>query len=296
MKKIFKKSVITKYLENNRVNELINKNGTLISPTNNYVQNRNYIKSKKTTDDFVRNSTQGPEAYFIYGGPYYGVNYTYVVSEEDSILDLDSSDDNYDESQIFGDELIEPEFEDYYDELNVVPTKPYSRDTEDRMRRKSSDMAQKDIKSYYNKPSDPIYGDLPVDKWRGYSLDYDTKFDFDNLDISESENSMRNLVDEIMVKKKSSSHDFVKRMKEQDIVGDEVPIPDITELKDVHEKPMVIRKLNSLLDLINKENLKGVELSILLNHLINNVDIYSMDERHREFIGDKLKYGEEQGE
>ena len=130
MKKIFKKSVITKYLENNRVNELVNKNGTLISPTNNYVQNRNYIKSKKTTDDFVRNSTQGPEAYFIYGGPYYGVNYTYVVSEEDSILDLDSSDDNYDESQIFGDELIEPEFEDYYDELNVVPTKPYSRDTE----------------------------------------------------------------------------------------------------------------------------------------------------------------------
>ena len=58
---------------------------------------------------------------------------------------------------------------------------------------------------------------------------------------------------------------------------------------------MVIRKLNSLLDLVNKENLKGDELSILLNHLINNVDIYSIDDKYRELIGDKLKYGEEKG-
>ena len=97
-----------------------------------------------------------------------------------------------------------------------------------------------------------------------------------------------------MKRKKSSG--IVKKMKEQDIIGDEITIPDVTELKDVHEKPMVIRKLNSLLDLINKENLKGEELSIVLNHLINNIDIYSIDDRHREVIGDKLKYGEEEGE
>jgi hypothetical protein len=299
MKKTFKKSDINKYLKNERIDELVNKNGSLINPTNNYVQNRNHVKSRKTTDDFVRNSTQGPEAYFIYGGPYYGINYSYVVNEDDEILDLDLDDygdDNYDETQVFGDELIDPEFEEYYDELNVVPTKKYSRDPEDRKRRGARTMAKKDISDFYNKPSDPIYDDLPVEKWRRYPVPDDTKFtDFD-FDISESENSMRNLVDEIMMKKKSSSHDFVKKMREQDIVGDEVTIPDVTELKDVHEKPMVIRKLNSLLDLINKENLKGEELSILLNHLINNVDIYSMDERHREFIGDKIKYGEEEGE
>ena len=180
-----------------------------------------------------------------------------------------------------------------YDELNVVPTKSYSRDPEDRMRRSARQMADKDIKSHYNKPADPIYGDLPVDQWRGHSLDYDTDFHFD---LYEGENGMKSLVDEIMMKQKNKPKDFVKRMKEQDIVGDKVTIPDVTELKDVHEKPMVIRKLNSLLDLINKENLKGEELSIVLNHLINNVDIYSIDERFRELIGDKLKYGEEEGE
>ena len=298
MKKTFKKSDINKYLKKNKINEFVNKNGSMISPTNNYVQNRNHIKSRKTTDDFVRNSTQGPEAYFIYGGPYYGINYSYVVNEDDDILDLD--DRMYDEGDDYLDgDLIEldddmyDEEDEYYDELNVVPTKSYSRDPEDRMRRSARQMADKDIKSHYNKPADPIYGDLPVDQWRGHSLDYDTDFHFD---LYEGENGMKSLVDEIMMKQKNKPKDFVKRMKEQDIVGDKVTIPDVTELKDVHEKPMVIRKLNSLLDLINKENLKGEELSIVLNHLINNVDIYSIDERFRELIGDKLKYGEEEGE
>ena len=127
---------------------------------------------------------------------------------------------------------------------------------------------------------------------RKHSLDYDTDF---NFDLYESENEMKGLVDEIMMKKKKPSNDFVKKMREQDIVGDEVTIPDVTELKTVHEKPMVIRKLNSLLDLVSKENLKGDELSILLNHLVDNVDIYSIDDKFRELIGDKLKYGEEEG-
>ena len=68
MNKKFKKSDINKYLKDKKlseekIDELINPNGTLIKNSNNYVQNRNHIKSKKTTDDFVRNATQGPEAY-----------------------------------------------------------------------------------------------------------------------------------------------------------------------------------------------------------------------------------------
>ena len=291
MKKTFKKSDINKYMKKNKVNEFINKNGSMISPTNNYVQNRSHVKSRKTTDDFVRNSTQGPEAYFIYGGPYYGINYSYVVNEDEDILDLDGDMDSQEDYYLDGD-LIEldddmyDEEDEYYDELNVVPSR-------DRIRKSAKQTADKEIKKHFNKPSQPFYDDLPSEKWRGHSLDYDTKF---NFDLYEGENEMKGLVDEIMMKQKNKPQDFVKRMREQDLVGDEVTIPDVTELKDVHEKPMVIRKLNSLLDLIKKENLKGEELSIVLNHLINNVDIYNMDEKHREIIGDKLKYGEEEGE
>jgi len=282
MKKTFKKSDINKYLKKNKVNEFVNNNGSMISATNNYVQNRSHIKSRKTSDDFVRNSTQGPEAYFIYGGPYYGINYSYVVNEDDDMLDFDLDDDNYNEFEVFDGDIIDLDSEhsiddDYYDELNVVPNR-------DRMRKSAKQMADKHIKSDLNVPS---FDEMK----RKHSLDYDTDF---NFDLYESENEMKGLVDEIMMKKKKPSNDFVKKMREQDIVGDNITIPDVTELKTVHEKPMVIRKLNSLLDLINKENLKGDELSILLNHLINNIDIYSIDDKYRELIGDKLKYGEEE--
>jgi len=63
MNKKFKKSDINKYLKGKKLNEerideLIDSNGSLINKNNNYVQNRNYIKSKKTTDDFVKSATQ----------------------------------------------------------------------------------------------------------------------------------------------------------------------------------------------------------------------------------------------
>ena len=277
MYKTFKKSDINKYLSKKnivdevQINELIGTNGALIDRNNNYKQNRNFIKSKKTTDDYVRNSTQGPEAYFIYGGPYYGINYSRVVNEEEEISNVD---------------------DDFYDELGVVPTKKYSRDDIDRKNRGAKTMADKDISKHYYKPSDPVYDHLPTEEWRGYQLPYDTTFD---IDILENENSMKSLVDEIVRSKRDDSKDFVKRIGEVDIITDKISIPDISELKDVHEKPIVIRKINSLLDLIHKENLKGDELSILLSFLIDNLDIYSMSEEHREIIGDKIKYGE-QGE
>ena len=278
MNKTFKKSDINTYLgkknvlRENELNELIGTNGALIDPNNNYKQSRNFIKSKKTTDDYVRGATQGPEAYFIYGGPYYGINYSHIVNEEEDILDIDT--------------------EDIYDELDVVPSKKYSRDDKERKYREAKKMADKDISSHYFKQSDPVYDHLPSDEWRNYKLPNDTKFDFD---ITENEDSMKSLVDEIIRNKKDVTRDFVKKMKESDIIVGMDKIADISELKDVHEKPMVIRKINSLLDLIHKENLKGDELGILLNHLIDNLDIYSMKEEHREIIGDKIKYGEQEG-
>ena len=280
MRKTFKKSDINKYLDTKKtklseekVNEFINPNGSLISPTNNYKQNRNFVKSKKTTDDYVRNSTQGPEAYFVYGGPYYGINYTKIVREEEDILDLDTNDE-------------------LYDELNVVPTKKYSRDENDRKNREAKMMADKDISSHYLKKSDPVYDHLPSEKWRGYKLPYDTTLD---IDVFESEESMKSLVDEIVMKNKTVNKGIVKRMKEVDLMIEPSSIPDISELKTNYEKPMIVRKINSLLDLINKENIKGTELTIVLNHLINNLDIYSIDDEHRQLIGDKIKYGEEKG-
>ena len=86
MNKTYKKSDINKYLSPIKkgdliVNELINADGTIIDKDDNFKANQRIVRSKKTTDDFIRSATQGPEAYFIYGGPYYGINYSYTVSE-----------------------------------------------------------------------------------------------------------------------------------------------------------------------------------------------------------------------
>lgn len=278
MNKTFKKSDITEYLKRKKnnsnsneevINEFINSNGTMINKDSNYKTGPNYIRSKKTTDDRVRNSTQGPEAYFIYGGPYYGINYSYIVNEEENIIDSE-------------DEI--------YDELNIIPTK-YSRDEQERMRRNAKEMADKDIRSHYNKPADPVYDHLPVDQWRGHSLEYDTEFDFDLY--SESEDRIKDMVDEIMLKKRTiDKSDITKRTNEEEVIGVETTIPDISELKDIHEKPIIIRKINSLMDLIHKEDLNGIELSILLNHILNNININSIDEKHREMLSEKLKNDE----
>ena len=163
MNKTYKKSDISKLknesttIEEDEINELINSDGTMIDRDDNFKANTRIVRSKKTTDDFIRGATQGPEAYFIYGGPYYGINYSYKVNEEKTLTEEDTD----------------------------------------------------------------LY----------------------------SEQEMKNMVDEIIHNKKSS-RGMVKRSNEQDVMGGlEQPIPDISELKQVHQKPMVIRKMNLFLDL-----------------------------------------------
>lgn len=207
MNKTYKKSDITKLknesttIEEDEINELINADGTMIDRDDNFKATTRIVRSKKTTDDFIRGATQGPEAYFIYGGPYYGINYSYKVNEEKTLTEEEDTD---------------------------------------------------------------LY----------------------------SEQKMKNLVDEIIHNKKSS-RGMVKRSNEQDIMGGlEQPIPDISELKQIHQKPMVIRKMNLFLDLIHKEGLNGDELAIVLNHIMDNVDIDKLNDEYKEIIGDKIKYGD----
>ena len=57
---------------------------------------------------------------------------------------------------------------------------------------------------------------------------------------------------------------------------------------------MLFRKTLHLLDLINKENLSGVELAIILNHLLDSININKLSKEHRNLLCKKLEYGEEE--
>ena len=276
MNKTYKKSDIDKYInemKEEEINELIDVDGSMIDRNDNYKATPSVIKSKKTTDDFVRGATQGPEAYFIYGGPYYGINYSYVVNEEESTGDTKTT---------LMDEDISPESLQDLDAFHSTKKK-YSRDEKEKGRKR----AMKDISKHYFKPKAPNYDLDPVEDWASYSLPYDTEFDLDFI----GENKMKGLVDEMFLSKKDDKG-MVKKTNEQDLVGDDITIADIVELKKTFEKPMVIRKLNLLLDLIEKEDINGEELAIILNHLLKNVNVSEMSDKHKEILGDKIKYGE----
>ena len=43
-----------------------------------------------------------------------------------------------------------------------------------------------------------------------------------------------------------------------------------------------------------KEGIEGEQLAIILNHLIDSVDINSIDDTHKEILGDKIKFNDEE--
>ena len=283
MNKTYKKSDIHKYIKENKnedvmkeddINELVDIDGSMIDKNDNYRATPSIVKSKKTSDDFVRSATQGPEAYFVYGGPYYGVNYHYVVNEEENVIEDSISDEVIQDLDAFH-----------------GGKKKFSRDPRERARK----FADKEIKKHYYKPKPPGYDLDPSDEWASYSLPYDLDMDIFNDKIEEdlSESKMKELVDEMFLSKKDEKG-IVKKMKEQDILSDKTSIPDVSELKKTYEKPLVVRKLNHLLDLIKKEQIEGEQLAIILNHLFDAIDINSIDDTYREILGDKIKYSDEE--
>ena len=212
MNKTYKKLDIDKYItglkkehvvREEEINELVDTAGTMIDKNDNYRATPSIVKSKKTADDFVRSATQGPEAYFIYGGPYYGINYSYIVNEEDNVEN---------------EEVIEED---------ISPEAIQDLEAFHSPNKKAKKYAIKDIKKHFYKPGAPGYDLDPVDKWAKHSLPYDTEFKFDVY----SESEMKNMVDEFFIKKKDKERGIVKRTDEQDVLGDITLIPDINELK-----------------------------------------------------------------
>jgi hypothetical protein len=105
---------------------------------------------------------------------------------------------------------------------------------------------------------------------------------------------MESLVDEVLYKSRLD-RDFVKRRKDEADLMHDVEIEPLSAMKEVYEKPLVARKAQHLIDLVNKEALSGKELAIILKYIVDNVDINKISGEERELIGDLIKYGE-QGE
>ncbi len=91
MRKTFKKKDIKEYIDEEEIldeedlNELIDIDGGLISHKDNFKATDKVVKSKGTSKDHARRTSQGPGAYYPWGGAYYGGYYT--MNEDDEVLE-----------------------------------------------------------------------------------------------------------------------------------------------------------------------------------------------------------------
>lgn len=212
MGKTFKKKDLKEYIEEEEIldeedlNELIDIDGGLISHKDNYKATDKVVKSKGTSKDHARRTSQGPGAYYPWGGAFYGGYYT--MNEDDEVLE---------------------------DE------------------------------------------------------DIDLKEEIDDI----AESRMKELVDEMLSKKKS--YGIVKRTNEQDVMED-VKIPEFSDLKSKYDNPIVARKLMYFTDLLNKHEISGDEIAIIINYFIDTLDISKMRDGYKKILCDKLAYGGEEEE
>lgn len=63
-------------------------------------------------------------------------------------------------------------------------------------------------------------------------------------------------------------------------------IPDIKELSN--SKPIVVNKAQEIINTIDKNNLDGMEISIMLSYILSNVDMSKIPQNFREILKSKL--------
>lgn len=261
MVKTFKKRDLTEnLLDEEDINELIDLDGSMIDAKDNYKSTDKIVKSKGTSQDHARRSAQGPGAFYPWGGAYYGGYFR--MNEDDEEIEMD----------------VRDEFDE--DEAWSKPQGNIPQEYLQGVQPKEDDEGKRDDDNYPAKRKDVYQG----------FFEGDLRKDIDEI----AEGRMQSLVDE-MLNRRQKPKEIVKRQNKTDLMHN-VEIPEFTELKATYEKPIVARKIMHLTDLMNKHALGGTELSIIFNYLLDNLDLSKISDEQREYIGDKLKYGEQEGE
>ena len=101
----------------------------------------------------------------------------------------------------------------------------------------------------------------------------------ENDDIAESK--MKDMIENILGDK-SNNIDMVKRKNISDVNRND--IPDISTLSN----PIVSKKTSDIINTINKNNLSGEEISIILNNIISSLNINEIPQDYKKIIISKL--------
>jgi hypothetical protein len=173
-------------LDEEELNELIDLDGSMLDRNDNYKANDRDVKSKSTSRERARRSSQGPASYYPWGGAYYGGYYS--MNEDEDILE-----DNIDEEL---DKIAESKMQSLVDEML---TKIVKRTNETDVMHDVSIPEFSELKSTYEKPIVARKVMHLTDLMNKQSVGGDEmaiiiNYLLDNLDISKINNEHRELL------------------------------------------------------------------------------------------------------
>lgn len=96
---------------------------------------------------------------------------------------------------------------------------------------------------------------------------------------------MKELMEVIVTNKKDK--DIVDKYKD-DYEVSKTSIPDISEIKIKYHKPIILRKLNHLIEMMSGEVVSGEESAIILNHILDNINLSDINGDYKKILMDKL--------
>jgi hypothetical protein len=178
-------------LDEEELNELIDLDGSMIDNNDNYKANDKDVKSKSTSRERARRSSQGPASYYPWGGAYYGGYYS--MNEDEDILE-----DNIDEEL---DKIAESKMQSLVDEM-LTKRKDFDfvkRTNETDVMHDVSIPEFSELKSTYEKPIVARKVMHLTDLMNKQSVGGDEmaiiiNYLLDNLDISKINNEHRELL------------------------------------------------------------------------------------------------------
>lgn len=98
-----------------------------------------------------------------------------------------------------------------------------------------------------------------------------------------AENKIKNMIEDI-VKNKINDYDVIGKTDNNLKI-----IPDLSHLKNEHQRPIIARKTKYLGDMMEREGVSGEEMAIVINHLLSIVDTDQIPPDYKKILINKLR-------
>lgn len=101
-----------------------------------------------------------------------------------------------------------------------------------------------------------------------------------------AESKMKSMIEDILSADKSKDSDILSNV---DFENNSFEIPELSELKSKHQRPIIARKAKYLGDMMQREGVSGEEIAIIFNYLFSQINLEEIPLHYKKELIKKLK-------